>query len=229
MLTTTTPCTIRAPSRADQIGSHRVHEIGAVDLAHAGDVVAGQAPLELRLAGAAQGQVGEGGIRDVDPLLARGGEHGDPAQPELLLLLGEVQAQRGVLRGVQEVVARHDVGDLLGVAEGGGFEVLVVRLGHGQGLVEGPLDLGLEPSVDRPIDDRGGDDDDQDGGDQGQEEKGEDELGLELRGHDLLPALEPELHEVPEEQHHQQQEHDGVEVEEQDHGEVGRHRAGPVP
>ena len=112
----------------------------------------------------------------------------------------------------------------LAVADGGALEIAVVRLRHRQRLIQRPLDLWLEPALDRLVDEVGGDDKDECGRRHRQHEKRQHELRSESCTDDLLLALEPHLGEVAEEQDEQQQEDDQVEVEEREDDDVRGHR-----
>src|SRR2546425_3367957 len=118
----------------------------------------------------------------------------------------------------EQAVAGDRPSHVLAVPERRRLQVLVVRLRHGQRLVERALDLGLEPALDRGVDEVRRDDENQDRGRQRQEQEREDQLGLKPRPDDLLTALEGELDQVPEEEDEQQEEDDQVQVEEgEDH------------
>ena len=108
------------------------------------------------------------------------------------------------------------------MAEGRGFQRLVVGLRHFHRLVERPLHLGLEPALDGGRDEVGGDDEDQDPGREGQGQEGQHQLGLEARADDLVPVLEGELHQVAEQEDEQEEEDDQVEVEQREDNQVGR-------
>ena len=148
-------------------------------------------------------------------------EDRDGGEPEPLLLAGDVRLQhRPLVRG-HEALAREHVGHVARVAQGHGLLALIVRLRDLEGLVERPLHLRLEPAFDGRVDEVRRDDEDEDGRRQRERQEGEDKLGLEPRAQDLLPPLECELDQVAEEQDHQQQEDDQVQVEEREHGQVG--------
>jgi hypothetical protein len=102
------------------------------------------------------------------------------------------------------------------------LDALVEGLGHPHRLVEGALDLDLEPPLDRRVDQVRRDQEDEDGRRQREREERGDQLGLEPRAQDLVTPLEPELGEVPEEEDQQQEEDDQVQVEQRDDDDVGR-------
>ena len=117
---------------------------------------------------------------------------------------------------------------MLAVAQRRLLEVVVVGLRDRQRLVEGALDLRLEPALDRLVDEVGGDEEDENRGGHRQRQECEHQLRLEARADDLLSPLEAQLDEVAEEQHEQEQEDNQVEVEEREdddvrgHGQLGR-------
>ena len=145
-------------------------------------------------------------------------------EPELLLLLEEPGGQLIAAIVGQQPFPLDDARQVPRVTERGRFQVVVVGLRHDEGLIERALDLGLEPALDRPVDEIGRDDEDQDRRQERQRQEPEHELGLELRADDLLAPFEPELDQVPEEQHQQQEQDDHVQVQEADHDQVRRDR-----
>src|SRR5437867_128408 len=214
-----------APVRvAADDGHDGLDEITRAQLPDRGDSLAAQPEPQLALVDVAGRQVGEAGVLHVHQFLATRREDRQGGEAELLLLLDEVRGQRLSPRLTQQAVAVDDAGDVLSVAERGGLEVLVVGLRNGEGLLERPLDLGLEPALDRLVDEVRRDDEDQDGRRQRQRQEGQHQLRLELGSDELLAALEPQLDQVADEQHEQQQEHDQVQVEEREDDDVGGER-----
>ena len=151
-------------------------------------------------------------------------DHRDGREPDLILVLREVCDERVPPVAREEPVALDHTRDVVRLAQRARLEVAVVRLRDGEGLVEGPLHLRLEPSFDRAADEVRRDDEDHDGRCHGEDEEREDELRLEFRAEHLVAALERELHEVAEQEDEQEQEDDEVEVQEGDDRHVGRHR-----
>src|SRR5581483_5364506 len=189
-----------------------------------GDLLAAEAPLELRLVELAGGEVAEDRVLDVDQLLSLRVEDGERAEREQVLLFHERGGQRLPAIVGQQVVAVDQARDVLAVAQRRLLEVRGVGLGDRERLVQRPLHLRLEPPLDRLVDEVGRDDEDQDRGCDRQRQEGQDELGLEARADDLLAAFEAELHEVPEQQHEQEQEDDQVQIEQREDDDVGGHR-----
>ena len=203
---------------------HRPHrgdgldEVAGLDLPYRRHLLAVEALAHQPRADLRGGQVAEDRVLDVHEVVAAGVEDGQRAEAELLLLLDEVGRQRHAPVLGEQAVAGDRPGHVLAVPERRRLQVLVVRLRHGQRLVERALDLGLEPALDRGVDEVRRDDEDQDRGRQRQEQEREDQLGLKPRPDDLLTALEGELDQVPEEEDEQQEEDDQVQVEEgEDH------------
>src|SRR5207247_1306204 len=114
----------------------------------------------------------------------------------------------------EEPVVLDDTAHVATVTEGGALERLVVGLRDLERLVERALHLRLEPALDGGRDEVGGDDEDEDARRESQEQEGQDQLGLEARPDHLLPALEPQLDEVPEQEDEQEEEDDQVQVQE---------------
>ena len=191
----------------------RLDDVAGGDLTHGGNLLAGQAALQLVLVDVLGRQVGEQRIPYVHELLSLRAEHRHRADPETFLLLDEEGAQAlASVRGEEPVAVDHTP-EVSAVAERRPLEVAVVRLRHGQRLVERALHLGLEPPLDRLVDEVRRDHEDQDRRRQRERQEREDQLRLELRPDHVLPALEPELDEVAEEQHDEQQQDDQVQVE----------------
>src|SRR4029450_2157532 len=185
------------------------------------ELLPGGALAQLVLVDLPGGQVAEDRILDVDQLLALGSEHSDRAQPQPVLLLDEGgrQSLAPVVGGAPLAVC--DAADLLRVTQRGALEIAVVGLRDREGLIERALDLRLEPSLDGLVDEVGGDQEDQGRGDERERQKRQHELGLELGADDLLAPLEPEFHEISEQEQHQQQQHDQVQIEQREDRDVG--------
>src|SRR3989441_11138195 len=213
---------LRAARRPNR--DHRLDEIAGRELAHRGELLSGGALAQLALVELTRREIAEDRILDVDQLLALRPQDGDRAEPEPVLLLDEVGGQRLAPRVGQESVAIDHAADVLGVPERRTLEVAVVGLRHRERLVQRALDLRLEPPLDRLGDEVGGNEEDQRGRDEGQREKRHHQLGLELGADHVLAPLEPELDEVPEEEQHQEQQHDQVQIEQGEHGDIGRER-----
>ena len=216
---------LAAPRHPDR--HHRLDEVAGGELAHRGELLPGDALPQLVLVDVARREIAEDGVLHVDQLLALRAEDGDRADPEPVLLLDEVGGQRLPARLGEEPVAIDHAADVLGVAQRRALEVRVVRLRHRQRLIQRPLHLGLEPSLDRVGDEVRRDQEDQHRRDERQREERQHQLRLELGADHLLAPLEPQLDEVAEEQQHQEQQHDQVQVEQGEDGDVRRERQVP--
>ena len=209
----------RRPDRHD-----RLDEVARRELAHRRELLAGSALTQLGLVDLPRRQVAQDGILDVHQLLALGAEHRDRAQPQPILLLDHVGGQRFAPVVGEQPLAIDDTADLLRVTQRRALEIAVVGLRDREGLIERALDLRLEPPLDRFVDEVGGDQEDERRGDEREREKRQHELRLELGADHLLAPLEPELDEISEQEHHQQQQHDQVQVEQREHRDVGGQR-----
>ena len=195
--------------------------VALVQLVDGGQFLPGEGLPELLPVDRAREHGGEPGVLGVDHAHPAAIEDRDGGEPQALLLTVQVGGQHGALGEAHEALAGDDVGHVARVAQDHGLLPLVERLSDLEGLVEGLLDLRLEPPLDRGVDEVGGDDEDQDGRREGQRQESQDELGLEAGAQHLLLSLEGELDEIAEEQDHEENEDDQVQVEEGEHGQVG--------
>ena len=202
----------------------RLDEVAGRQLADGGELLPGGALAQLRLVHLARCQVAEDRILDVHELLALGAEDGDRAQSEPVLLLDEIRRQRFAPVFGQEPLAIDHAADQLRVTQRRALEVAIVGLRHRERLIERALHLRLEPPLDRLVDKVGRDQEDQGRGDERERQERQHELRLELGADHLLAPLEPELHEISEQQQHEQQEHDQVQVEQREDRDVGGER-----
>src|SRR6185436_10247503 len=100
------------PDRRDALD-----EIPGRELADGGDLLAAEAPLELRLVELAGGEVAEDRVLDVDQLLSLRVEDGERAEREQVLLFHEKGGQRLPAIVGQQVVAVDQARDVLAVAQ----------------------------------------------------------------------------------------------------------------
>jgi hypothetical protein len=110
------------------------------------------------------------------------------------------------------------------MVEGAARLVLVVNLGHHEGLLQGALDLNAEPVLDAAGDELDGDEEQDDGGHESQGNEGQDQLGFQLGPQDLLLPLEDQLDHVPQDEEHQEEKEEDVEANEGDDQDIAGHR-----
>ncbi len=210
---------VRRPDRDDGLD-----EVAGCELAHRGELLSGGALAQLVLVHVPRREIAQDRILDMDQLLPLRPEDGDRADPEPVLLLDEVGRQRLAPCVSEESIAIDHAADVLGVTERRALEVAVVGLRHRERLVQRALDLRLEPPLDRLGDEVRGNEEDERRRDEGEREKRQHQLRLELGADHVLAPLEPELDEVAEEEQYQEQQHDQVQIEQGEHGDVGRER-----
>ena len=201
-------------------GHDGLDHVAVVELVDGRHVLSPESPAQLLLVHRPRWHRRERRVLGVEDGLARAVEDRDGGEPQPLLLPVEIGRQHGALSGGQEAFAREHVGHVPSVAQGHGLLALVIGLRHLECLVERPLHLRLEPTLDGGVDEIRGDDEDENGRRQGEREEGDDQLGLEACAQDLLPSLERELDQVAEEQHDEEQEDDQIQVEEREDRQV---------
>ena len=192
-----------------------VHDRGFRSLCHATHEVRPRREPDAR------GQLATPAARD--RLAVR--EHLDDVELVFGAALIEEPLERLAPLGRQQAFGAQPSGKAAREPERGLAESAVVRLRDLPRAGERVLHLLVEPPLDRVADEHQRHEEEQRRGQQRDPDERADEAGAQVRADDAAPALEDQLHDVPADQEHEQDQQDQVQVDEHDEHRIGAHGA----